>query len=150
MPDCGISTDVIAGFCTETEADHQQTLSLMEAVKYDLAYMFMYSERPGTLAARRYQDDVPEEVKKRRLQEIVELQHRHQAENMQKEIGKTFTVLIEGNSKRSDQDWYGRNDQNKVVVFPKEDSTLNKGDYVQVEITGCTAATLIGRRITKA
>lgn len=116
----------------------------MEEVKYDLAYMFMYSERPGTLAARRYQDDVGEEVKKRRLQEIVELQHKHQAENMRKDVGKTFTVLIEGDSKRSSSDWFGRNDQNKVIVFPKTNHPLNKGQYVDVKINSCTAATLIG------
>lgn len=144
MPDCGISTDIISGFCTESEEDHKMTLSLMEEVKYDLAYMFMYSERPGTLAARRYQDDVGEEVKKRRLQEIVELQHKHQAENMRKDVGKTFTVLIEGDSKRSSSDWFGRNDQNKVIVFPKTNHPLNKGQYVDVKINSCTAATLIG------
>ena len=144
LPGCGISTDIITGFCTETEADHQQTLSLMEQVRYDLAYMFMYSERPGTLAARRYVDDVPEPEKKKRLREIVELQQKHQAENMQKDIGKTFTVLIEGDSKRSADDWAGRNDQNKMVVFPKLADGAGKGDYVRVKIRTCTAATLIG------
>lgn len=147
MPDCGISTDVISGFCTETEDDHRMTLSLMEEVKYDLAYMFMYSERPGTLAARRYQDDVPEEVKKRRLQEIVELQHRRQAENMKNDVGKTFTVLVEGDSKRSPDDWFGRNDQNKVIVFPKAKNAVGKGDYVQVKVHACTAATLMGEMV---
>lgn len=147
MPDCGISTDVITGFCTETEEDHEKTLSLMEAVKYDLAYMFMYSERPGTLAARRYDDDVPEEVKKRRLQEVVALQQKHQAEKMQQDVGKTFTVLIEGNSRRSKNDWCGRNDQNKMVVFPKGNDEAKKGDYVKVKVNRCTAATLIGERI---
>ena len=144
MPDCGISTDIITGFCGETEEDHQETLSLMEEVKYDLAYMFFYSERPGTLAAKRYADDVPEDVKKRRLQEVVELQHRHQAESLKQDIGKVFTVLIEGDSKRSPTDWCGRNDQNKMVVFPKEGHPLKKGDYVKVLIKDCTAATLIG------
>jgi tRNA-2-methylthio-N6-dimethylallyladenosine synthase len=147
MPDCGISTDIITGFCTETEEDHQQTLSLMEAVKYDLAYMFMYSERPGTLAARRYEDDVPEEVKKRRLQEVVALQQKYQAEKMRQDVGKTFTVLIEGNSRRSENDWCGRNDQNKMVVFPKGNDEAKKGDYVKVKVNRCTAATLIGERI---
>lgn len=147
MPDCGISTDIITGFCTETEEDHQQTLSLMEAVKYDLAYMFMYSERPGTLAARRYEDDVPEDVKKRRLQEVVALQQKHQAEKMQQDVGKIFTVLVEGNSRRSEKDWCGRNDQNKMVVFPKGNMEAKKGDYVKVKINRCTAATLIGERI---
>lgn len=144
MPDCGISTDIITGFCGETEEDHQETLSLMEEVKYNLAYMFFYSERPGTLAAKRYADDVPEDVKKRRLQEVVELQHRHQAESLKQDIGKVFTVLIEGDSKRSLTDWCGRNDQNKMVVFPKEGHPLKKGDYVKVLIKDCTAATLIG------
>jgi tRNA-2-methylthio-N6-dimethylallyladenosine synthase len=144
LPGCGLSTDIITGFCTETEEDHAQTLRLMEEVRYDLAYMFMYSERPGTLAARRYADDVPEEVKKRRLKEIVELQHVHQAENMQREIGKTFTVLVEGDSKRSAEDWSGRNDQNKMIVFPKLDTGVKKGDYVRVKVRSCTAATLIG------
>lgn len=147
MPDCGISTDVITGFCTETEADHEMTLSLMDQVKYDMAYMFMYSERPGTLAARRYQDDVPDDVKKRRLSEIVALQQQHQVEKMKLDIGKTCTVLIEGDSKRSGDDWCGRNDQNKMVVFPKKENNIKKGDYVQVKINRCTAATLIGEEV---
>ncbi len=144
IPGCGISADIITGFCGETEADHQATLSLMELVKYDLAYMFMYSERPGTLAARRYEDDVPPEVKKRRLQEIVDLQQTHQAGLMKNDIGKTYTVLIEGDSKRSTSDWCGRNDRNKMVVFPKGTHRLQKGDYVPVKITRSTTATLIG------
>jgi len=142
LPDCGLSTDIIAGFCTETEADHQETLSLMDICSYDMAYMFMYSERPGTLAARRYTDDVPPEVKKRRLQEIVEKERMHALKNMQKEVGKVRTVLIEGPSKRSEQDLCGRTDQNKMVVFPKKH--YRKGQYVNVRITGCTAATLLG------
>ena len=121
MPDCGISTDVIAGFCTETEEDHQDTLSLMEYSKYDMSYMFFYSERPGTLAARRYTDDIPEEVKKRRLQEIVELQNRLSHESNQKDIGKTFPSIDRRRSKKSDKDWMGRTSQNKVIVFPKEE-----------------------------
>lgn len=145
IPDCGISSDIIAGFCTETEEEHQDTLSIMEYSRYDMSYMFFYSERPGTLAARRYKDDVPDAVKKRRLQEIVELQNRLSLETNQRDVGKTFTVLIEGNSKRSDADWMGRNSQNKVVVFPKEGHNLKKGDYVQVLITDCTKATLLGR-----
>ncbi len=144
IPNCGISADIITGFCGETEEDHQDTLSLMELVKYDLAYMFMYSERPGTLAARRYEDDVPPEVKKRRLQEIVDLQQAHQAELMKRDLGKTYTVLIEGDSKRSHSDWCGRNDRNKMVVFPKGNHTFQKGDYVPVKITQSTTATLIG------
>ncbi|MGH2644237.1 MAG: tRNA (N6-isopentenyl adenosine(37)-C2)-methylthiotransferase MiaB, partial [Chitinophagaceae bacterium] len=113
MPECGISTDVITGFCTETQTDHEMTLSLMDQVKYDLAYMFMYSERPGTLAARRYKDDVPEDVKKRRLSEIVALQQQHQAEKMKLDVGNICLVLIEGDSRKSADDWCGRNDQNK-------------------------------------
>lgn len=147
MPDCGISTDVITGFCGETESDHEETLSLMAQVGYDLAYMFMYSERPGTLAARRYQDDIPQEVKKRRLSEIVDLQQKHQAEKMKGDIGKTYKVLIEGDSRRSSEDWCGRNDQNKMVVFPKNNQGIKKGDYVRVKINHCTAATLIGEMI---
>lgn len=145
MPDCGISSDIIAGFCTETEADHQDTLSIMQHSRYDMSYMFFYSERPGTLAARRYKDDVPEEVKKKRLDEIVKLQNALSRESNQQDIGKTFKVLIEGNSKRSDQDWMGRNSQNKVVVFPKEQYALNKGNYVMVKVYDCTGATLIGK-----
>ena len=143
LPDCGLSTDIITGFCTETEEDHQDTLSMMEFAKYDLAYMFFYSERPGTLAARRYQDDVPEEVKKRRLAEVVELHRRQALESMQKDLGKTFKVLIEGTSKRSENDLFGRNDQNKVIVFPR--GNHEKGQYVQVKVVDCTAATLIGK-----
>ncbi len=143
LPDCGLSTDIITGFCTETEEDHQDTLSMMEFAKYDLAYMFFYSERPGTLAARRYQDDVPEDVKKRRLSEVVELHRRQALESMQKDLGKTFRVLIEGTSKRSENDLFGRNDQNKVIVFPKEQ--YQKGEYVYVKVEDCTAATLIGK-----
>lgn len=144
MPDCGISSDVIAGFCTETEEEHRDTLSAMEYCRYDFSYMFFYSERPGTLASRRYQDDVPEDVKKRRLAEIVELQNRLSAESNRKDLGKTFKVLIEGNSKRSDQDWMGRNSQNKVIVFPKGDYKYKKGDYVWVKVKDCTQATLLG------
>jgi tRNA-2-methylthio-N6-dimethylallyladenosine synthase len=145
LPDCGISTDVIAGFCTETEEDHRGTLSLMEYARYDMSYMFFYSERPGTLAARRYRDDVPEEVKKRRLDEIVRLQNRLSLEKNRQDVGKSFTVLIEGDSKKSAGDWRGRNSQNKMVVFPKTGSNLKKGDYVAVEIVDCTGATLIGQ-----
>jgi tRNA-2-methylthio-N6-dimethylallyladenosine synthase len=147
LPDCGLSTDIITGFCTETEEDHQDTLSIMEYARYDLAYMFFYSERPGTLAARRYQDDVPEDVKKRRLAEVVELHRRQALESMQKDVGKTFKVLIEGTSKRSENDLFGRNDQNKVIVFPKEN--YEKGQYVYVKVEDCTAATLIGKAVLK-
>ena len=144
LPDCGLSTDIIAGFCTETEEDHQDTLRLMEYARYDMSYMFFYSERPGTLAARRYTDDVPEAVKKRRLDEIVKLQNRLSLEKNKEDLGKTFAILIEGDSRKSAADWRGRNSQNKVVVFPKAGS-YRKGDYVRVSITECTGATLIGR-----
>ena len=147
MPDCGISSDIISGFCTETEEDHQQTLALMQYSNYDFSYMFFYSERPGTLAARRYSDDVPEEIKKRRLDEIVKLQNRLSHESNKRDIGKTFQVLIEGDSKKSDKDWMGRNSQNKVVVFPKENFNHTKGDYVVVTVHECTGATLIGKLI---
>ena len=147
MPDCGISSDFIAGFCTETEQDHQDTLALMEYSNYDFSYMFFYSERPGTLAARRYTDDIPEEIKKRRLAEIVKLQNRLSQESNKRDIGKTFQVLIEGDSKKSGKDWMGRNSQNKVVVFSKQDLTHKKGDYVLVNVHECTGATLIGKSI---
>ena len=142
IPNCGLSTDMITGFCTETEEDHQQSLSLMEYCKYDLAYMYFYSERPGTLAARRFKDDISEEVKKRRLQEMIDLYRGHSLNSMQKDVGKTFKVLIEGTSKKNEEQLYGRNDQNKVVVFPK--GTHKKGDYVHIKVTSCTAGTLLG------
>jgi tRNA-2-methylthio-N6-dimethylallyladenosine synthase len=145
MPDCGISSDVIAGFCTETEDDHYNTLDIMEYSRYDMSYMFIYSERPGTLAHRRYADDVPEEIKKRRLIEIVELQNRLSLESNRKDVGKSFKVLIEGDSKRSDGDWMGRNTQNKVIVFPKNGRVFRKGDYVNVKVNDCTQATLLGQ-----
>jgi len=144
MPDCGLSTDVITGFCTETEEEHRQTLDLMEQCRFDMAYMFAYSERPGTLAARRYQDDVPEDVKKRRLGEIISLQGQHSKESYRNDVGKVFEVLIEGDSKRSDRHWSGRNSQNKMVVFPKGERALQQGDYVQVKIEDATQATLLG------
>jgi tRNA-2-methylthio-N6-dimethylallyladenosine synthase len=144
LPDCGLSTDIIAGFCTETEEDHQESMSLMEYARYDMSYMFFYSERPGTLAARRYQDDVPEEIKKRRLDEIVRLQNRLSQQKNREDLNKTFEVLIEGDSKKSADDWRGRNSQNKVVVFPKANHPYRKGDYVQVKVDDCTGATLIG------
>jgi tRNA-2-methylthio-N6-dimethylallyladenosine synthase len=144
MPDCGISSDIIAGFCTETEEDHQDTLQLMEFAQYDMSYMFFYSERPGTLAQRRYTDDIPEDVKKRRLQEIVELQNSLSLKSNQKDLGKTFNVLIEGTSKRSELHWMGRNSQNKVIVFAKEAYDLKPGDYIHVKVNDCTQATLLG------
>jgi tRNA-2-methylthio-N6-dimethylallyladenosine synthase len=148
LPDCALSTDVITGFCTETEEDHQDTMSLMAYARYDLAYMFFYSERPGTLAARRYQDDVPEEVKKRRLAEVVELHRGQSLSSMQQDVGKTFKVLIEGTSKRSEDHLFGRTDQNKVVIFPKED--FRKGEYVWVKVGDCTAGTLLGTSTGRA
>ena len=144
LPGCGISSDIIAGFCTEAEEDHQDTLSIMEYSNYDYSYMFFYSERPGTLAQRRYKDDIPEEVKKRRLAEIVEMQNRLSLESNKKDIGKTFEILIEGDSKKSDSDWMGRSSQGKVVVFPKENYDLKKGDYVLVKANACTQGTLLG------
>jgi len=147
IPQCGITTDIITGFCTETEDDHRDTLSLMEAVRYDWAFMFHYSERPGTLAARKYEDDVPENVKKRRLNEIIALQQKHSAESNRKDVGKTFQVLVEGVSKKSEKQLFGRNSQNKVLVFDRKD--LKPGDYVEVVVTGCTAATLTGEAIKR-
>ncbi|TAL51796.1 MAG: tRNA (N6-isopentenyl adenosine(37)-C2)-methylthiotransferase MiaB [Chitinophagaceae bacterium] len=147
IPDCGISSDIIAGFCTETDEDHKDTLNIMEYSRYDMSYMFFYSERPGTLAERRYKDDVPEEIKKKRLQEIVEIQNRLSLESNKKDIGKTFKVLIEGNSKRSDKDWMGRNSHNKAIVFSKQNYLLKKGDYVNVKVNDCTQATLLGQII---
>jgi tRNA-2-methylthio-N6-dimethylallyladenosine synthase len=147
MPDCGITSDLIAGFCTETEEDHQLTLSLMKESKYDMSYMYFYSERPGTLAARRYEDNIPEDVKKRRLDEIVKLQNRLSQESNKKDIGITCKVLIEGDSKKSANDWAGRNSQNKVVVFPKTGFLFEKGDYVTVIKHECTGATLIGKAV---
>ena len=132
IPDCGISSDIITGFCTEEEHDHQLTLDIMEYSRYDYSYMFFYSERPGTLAQKRYADDVPEDIKKRRLQEVIVMQNRLSLESNKQDIGKSFKVLIEGNSKKSDTDWMGRSSQNKVVVFPKENYELKKGDYVTV------------------
>lgn len=145
IPDCGISSDMISGFCTETEEDHQQTLTLMEYCKYHYSYMYFYSERPGTLAERRYEDDVPLDVKKRRLEEIVQLQNRISLASFKEDVGKTFKVLIEGNSKKSDTDWMGRTGQSKVVVFAKENYDLQAGDYVHVEIESCTQGTLLGK-----
>jgi len=144
IPECAISQDMIAGFCGETEEDHQDTLSLMEYVKYDFGFMFAYSERPGTLAAKRMEDDVPQEVKKRRLAEIIQLQQEHGLYRMEQFVGRTVEVLIEGNSKKSDQHWMGRNTQNAVVVFPKGDEKI--GDTVMVHVEACTSATLLGKR----
>ena len=143
--DCGISSDMIAGFCNETEEEHQQTLSLMDVVKYDFSYMFFYSERPGTLAAKKYQDDVDLPTKKRRLQEIIQKQQQHSLERNQRDLNKVHRVLIEGFSKRSNEYLQGRNSANKVVVFPKGDH--QKGTYVDVLVTECSAATLLGETV---
>jgi tRNA-2-methylthio-N6-dimethylallyladenosine synthase len=144
--ECGISSDMISGFCSETEEEHQETLSLMEMVKYDFSYMFYYSERPGTLAAKKYSDDIPLAVKKRRLQEIIELQNRLSLARNRQDIGKEQRILIEGYSKRSNEQLKGRNSANKVVILPQ--GGLKKGDYVQVKITDCTPATLFGELIS--
>ena len=145
IPGCGISSDIITGFCTETDTDHQDTLSIMEYSRYDYAYMYFYSERPGTLAQRRYTDDIPEELKKTRLTEIVEMQNRLSLASNKKDIGKTFKILIEGESKKSDADWMGRSSHGKVFVFPKENYNLKKGDYVVVKANDCTQGTLLGQ-----
>ncbi|MEM8926898.1 MAG: tRNA (N6-isopentenyl adenosine(37)-C2)-methylthiotransferase MiaB [Bacteroidota bacterium] len=145
LPDCAISQDMIAGFPTETEKDHQDTLSLMEYVKYDFGFMFAYSERPGTRAAHKLDDDVPEETKKRRLREIIDLQQKHGLYRTQQHLGKIEEVLIEGTSKKSDAHWKGRNSQNTMVVFPKEHYKV--GEFVNVKINDCTSATLLGEAV---
>lgn len=145
IPDCGLSQDMMTGFCGETEEEHQETLSLLEYVKYDFGFMFAYSERPGTLAEKKMEDDVPFEVKKRRLAEIILLQQKHSLYHTEQFVGKTVEVLIEGASKKSNSHWKGRNSQNAVVVFPKGDEKM--GDLVNVYIEDCTSATLIGKRI---
>lgn len=147
IPDCAVSMDIIAGFCSETEEEHQDTLSLMDIVKYDFGYMFSYSERPNTQAQRKLTDDIPEEIKKRRLQEIISLQMKHSLYRNQQHVGKTHKVLIEGVSKKSDNELFGRNTQNTVVVFPREQ--FNPGDYVMVHVDSCTAATLKGKVTVK-
>jgi tRNA-2-methylthio-N6-dimethylallyladenosine synthase len=144
MPDCAISSDIITGFCSETEEEHQDTLSMISWARYSLSYMFFYSERPGTLAARKYADDIPEEVKKRRLTEIVDEQNRVAFEHNKADIGKSFKVLIEGDSKKSNLEWKGRNSQNKIIVFPKSDPSLKIGSYVNVKVHEATSATLLG------
>lgn len=143
LPDCAISSDIITGFCTETEEEHQDTLSMMERANYSMSYMFAYSERPGTPAAKKYEDDVPEEVKKRRLNEVIRLQNQISLRHNLADVGKTFRVLIEGDSKRSDQEFKGRNSQNKMIVFPKQPG-LKPGDYVNVLVKSATGATLLG------
>ncbi|MBQ0116811.1 MAG: tRNA (N6-isopentenyl adenosine(37)-C2)-methylthiotransferase MiaB [Flavobacterium sp.] len=145
IPDISLSQDIITGFPTETEEDHQDTLSLLNYVRYDFGFMFAYSERPGTLAARKLEDDVPEEVKKRRLQEIVDLQQDIAYQRTARFVGQTVEVLIEKSSKRSDLHWSGRNNQNTVVVFPKENYKV--GEFVMVKVNECTTATLIGEAV---
>ncbi|MBS9766468.1 MAG: tRNA (N6-isopentenyl adenosine(37)-C2)-methylthiotransferase MiaB [Flavobacteriaceae bacterium] len=145
IPHCAISHDMIAGFCGETEEEHQDTLSLMEYVKYDFGYMFAYSDRPGTPAHKRMVDDIPLDVKKRRLNEIIQLQQKHGKFRMEEFIGETVEVLIEGSSKKSEDEWKGRNSQNVMVIFPKNDEKI--GDFVNVRIEKCTSATLIGKRV---
>ncbi len=145
IPECAISTDIIAGFCGETEDEHQETISLMKNVEYDFAYMFKYSERPGTLAAKKYPDDIPEKVKSQRLQEIINLQNELSLKSNQTDIGKVFEVLVEGKSRKSDKRVSGRNSQNKVVVF--DDNGYKPGDYVQVKVVECSSATLKGMAV---
>ncbi len=146
LPDCSISSDIIAGFCTETEEEHQDTLSMMRFAQYSMSYMFTYSERPGTLAARKFEDDIPEAVKKRRLEEIIRLQNEISLQHNLADVGKTVEVLIEGDSKRSDLEFKGRNSQNKMVVFPKKEG-LKPGDYARVLIKDATSATLRGELV---
>ena len=145
IPDCAISTDIITGFCDETEEDFNSTLDLMNKVKFDFAYMFFYSERPKTLAERKYEDNVPEEIKRSRLQKVIDLQREHSLKSNQACIGKVMQVLIEGTSKKSDLDFSGRNSENCKVVFPKENAII--GTFVDVLIEKCTSATLIGKMV---
>jgi tRNA-2-methylthio-N6-dimethylallyladenosine synthase len=140
--ECGISSDMIAGFCGETEEEHQETLTLMEIVRYNFSFMFYYSERPGTLAEKKFKDDIDLETKKRRLNDIIALQQKHSEYRNQQALGKTYKVLIEGESKRSTEQWMGRNTSNTVVIFDK--GNYKKGDYAYVKITGHTTATLLG------
>lgn len=146
IPECAITSDIIAGFCGETEEEHQDTLSMMEFSQYSMAYMFKYSERPGTFAARKFEDDIPEDVKSRRLQEIIELQSRISLNHNKQDIGKQFKILVEGPSKKGDGQLCGRNSQNKMIVFDG-DGQLKGGDYCMVEVSDCTQATLFGKLI---
>ncbi|MFH2142223.1 MAG: tRNA (N6-isopentenyl adenosine(37)-C2)-methylthiotransferase MiaB [Bacteroidota bacterium] len=143
IPDCSLSTDIMVGFCDETEDDHSDTLKLMKSVIFDFAYMFKYSERPKTYAARKFEDNIPEEIKVKRLNEVIELQNRLSKKSKLSDIGKTYRVLVEGVSKKNSNELFGRNSQNKVIVFPAEN--YKTGDYVNVEIKKCTSATLIGK-----
>lgn len=148
IPDCAISSDMIAGFCSETEEEHQDTLTMMDFAKYSLSYKFYYSERPGTVAERKFKDDIPLEVKKRRLSEIIDRQMSISLEHNKKDLGKTFKVLIEGDSKKSTNDFKGRNSQNKMVIFPKT-GKHQPGDYVQVKIEEVSSATLLGNILSE-
>lgn len=145
LPDCAISTDIIAGFCNETDEGHHHTLNMMKTVNFDFAYMFMYSERPGTYAAKKIKDDVPSEVKKQRLSEIIELQNMLSHNSNKKDVGKTFEILVEGTSKRSDEFLYGRNSQNKVIIFKADKSLI--GQFVKVSVNNYTQATLLGELV---
>ncbi len=145
IPECGISTDVIAGFCSETKEEHEETLSIMQWAEYDSAYMFKYSERPNTYAERKFEDDIPEAEKGRRLQEIIDLQNKTSLKSNKKDIGKVFEVLVEGISKKSTERLFGRNTQNKVLVFDKKN--YNVGDFVMVKVIDCTSATLLGEAV---
>lgn len=142
LPDCALTTDIIVGFCGETLENHQDTLSIMREVGYEYAYMFKYSERGGTLASKRYPDDIPDDEKTRRLEEVIALQGELSMESNRRDVGKTFRVLVEGTSKRSEDQLFGRNSQNKVIIFPKGEHQI--GDYVDVKVTECTPATLLG------
>jgi tRNA-2-methylthio-N6-dimethylallyladenosine synthase len=143
VPDCAVSSDIITGFCSETDEDHQDTLSMISWANYSMSYMFMYSERPGTLAARKYTDDIPDEIKKTRLSEIISIQSEVSHAHNLHDIGKTYKVLIEGDSRKSGDEFKGRNSQNKMVVFPKK-TGFKPGDYVNVFIESVTSATLKG------
>ena len=147
IPGCGITCDIITGFCTETEEEHQDTLSLMRWAEFDYSYMYYYSERPGTLAARKFEDDIPESIKKRRLQEVIDIQNEISGRKNAARVGKTFVVLIEGDSKKSKNDWIGRTDESNSVIFPKE--KFKKGEFVEVIIEKSTTTSLIGRGIRK-
>ena len=146
LPDCAISSDMIAGFCSETEEEHQDTLSLMEYARYSMSYTFFYSERPGTLAAKKYKDDIPESIKKKRLNEIIQLQRQLSLQHNEQDLNKTFSILVEGKSKKSDDQWRGRNSQNKVIVFTPQ-SEVKAGDYVTVTVIRVNSATLIGHHL---
>jgi tRNA-2-methylthio-N6-dimethylallyladenosine synthase len=146
VPEAAISTDIIVGFCTETEEDHQDTLSLLDTVKYELAYMYAYNERPGTTAAKKYADDVPNEVKQRRLEEVIAMHRGHTLLRNQENIGNTYEILLEGVSSKSDEHLYGRNSQNKVIVVPR--GNLKLGQYVNAKVIDCTSGTLIGEVVT--